>query len=62
MTLKEYLVGQALAGTNAAFPDEPTGEETLPDVWAENTASRIVELVNNVLAMARLDGKKEVVL
>ena len=60
MTLREYYIGQALAGTDAAFPNEETGSEMLADVWAENTASRIVELVNTVLAITRIDGKKEI--
>ncbi len=62
MTLKEYLIGQALAGTDTNFPSTPSGEELLPDAWAENAAMRIVELVNNVLILARLDGKKEITL
>ncbi len=58
LTLRQFYIGQLLAGTNAAFPHIETGEELLSGYWGSNTASRIVSTVNEILELTGDDGEE----
>ena len=56
ITLRQYYIAKMLSATNAAFPAKESGDEIFGNYWGSNTASRIVNTVDEILRMTGDDG------